>query len=885
MKLSAKFVTALAALALVVVAVAGLAGTGSSAQATHGPTHTNATIKLNKAWYNATAVITVTITDKDRDFATAATSGIVFTSGEKSSSQIFDLQDNIADRNSDGLVNSSDLDISNNPVVTVGERSAHFNAVVLDPVNGTVQLFRTVSGAGGDALTIGYNIDTKQTITTGAKIISTQDATGLVLTFTETKAASGGIFTATTTLGALSTTTPSTLKAIDQDTITATFTDDTAASGSTSHKATASAKVETSGPVVDVTSPANKLSTQQRTPTFTVQISDTGSGVDTDTILLNLTALTGLTAGGPFAPSETPTVSGGVVTATFANHELLAIGESNQQKVVEWSVTVKDIAGNSGETDSDAVTALAQKYSITVDRLAPSLASAVTGTIWDTSATTTDKTNSSKDDVNSLEVIFTENLDTVTVSPGDFQIDGVTPVSTNVFSGKKSSVFITMAGAFSPDSKPVVKIVSSIGDTAGNTIATGQIDKDTGSTDGIAPQFTVALDKTLTNGSIKLTVSSDEAIQGNIPVIKIHTPDTADEDSDPLTLTVARTLAGIKVIGGNSWEATVDSTALSSLLNNGKQAVEVTGNDAASNAGKKGGSSATATSAVTFTVDKTAPAVTPFSPLTGASITNNSPFVQVQFLEAVTLTAATFTSGTGAASDVLAALIASSADSKLFVLSPGSYPGSATTLALGDHTIKVSATDAAGNKKDDQSAKFTVTERKDFSLPLVAGWNLVSLPGVPADQSINAVITDSDVNTVIAYDGASGSFTTAVRDAVSGQLTGSLSTIDGTQGLWVNTTSFDPIKVSIPPIAAATLPPTIPVVEGWNLISVINTSSNAPVVGVSVGSIAQYLTGVKYSKVYTYDELNNAFIDMGSLNATIGDGLWVFATAAGTVTP
>jgi hypothetical protein len=336
------------------------------------------------------------------------------------------------------------------------------------------------------------------------------------------------------------------------------------------------------------------------------------------------------------------------------------------------------------------------------------------------------------------------------------------------------------------------------------------------------------------------------------------------------------------VTGTNTWEVEVDET--DDLLADGDQAIEITGSDAAGNAGSLGGSDASASSAVTFEVD-TVLASPAFTPAGGATITNASPFVQVQYAEAVTLTAATFTTGSGTAVDVMAALNASTADNKLFVLSPGSFPGDAAALTLDDHTITVSATDAADNDSDDDSAKFTVDERDDFSLALIAGWNLVSLPGVPADGSINAVITDSDVSTVLIYDTSSGSFQTSVRDAVSGQLTGSLTTLDGTQGIWVNTSSFDPIEVAIPAIAAATLPPTISIAEGWNLVGVIDVSGSIAD-GSDVASASVYFSGVEVSKIYGYDALTGAFTAVEPTDqVTVGDGLWVFATEAGTVTP
>jgi hypothetical protein len=865
-KLSAKLVTALAALALVVVAVAGLIGTGNDVRA-----DVNATISLDKSWYTATGAVKVTVQDADRDTSTAATTNFTFTAAG-GVTQFFDLDDNLADSNGDGVIDSSDFAIYDVGVST-STRDIDFAVVQNNSPTGGVfiALIGTLTGGTDDLLTIAYDIDTIQQITTGVTISSTQDSTGIILTLTETSAGSGGEFAVTVTLAATTSTSTLKLANLDQDTITASFKDDSPVSG-TSVTVTDSATVETTGPTVDVTGPADTLKTQKRKPTFTVQITDNESGVDQDTISFNIVSNVGGATGsgvGNFAADDI-TASGGIITAEFTPAaNLLDSTDSPQQTIVSWNVTVSDIAGNAGQTDSDADTTGDQDNTLNLDRVAPNIVSATVGTVWDAVTKTFDDT---ADDPTSVVVVFDEDLDASTVSESDFLVAGITPVSAQVFSDAKNTVQLTLAGALDPDATPSVTVVSALGDSAGNT---SSVDAAT-AVDSLAPTFTATLSVSLTKNTVDLTITSDEPIQGNVPVIQIHTPTGVG------TSTVARSITGIKVTGTNTWEVEVDET--DDLLADGDQAIEITGSDAAGNAGSLGGSDASATAAVTFEVD-TALASPTFTPAGGATITNSSPFVQVQYAEAVTLTAATFATGSGTAVDILAALNASTADNKLFVLSPGSFPGDAAALTLAAHTITVSATDAADNDSDDDSAKFTIDERDDFSLALIAGWNLVSLPGVPADGSINAVITDSDVTTVITYDAASGSFQTSVRDAVSGQLTGSLKTLDGTQGIWVNTSSFDPIKVAIPSIPAATLPPTISVAVGWNLIGVIDVSG-AIVDGAAVASADVYLNGVEVSKIYGYDALTGAFTSVIATDSVfVGDGLWVFATKAGTITP
>ena len=79
MKHSVKFITALAAIALLVVAVAGVAKT---TQASHGPDHENGSVALDEAWYDGDATVTITVTDPDRDVQIATTSIVSYVNND-----------------------------------------------------------------------------------------------------------------------------------------------------------------------------------------------------------------------------------------------------------------------------------------------------------------------------------------------------------------------------------------------------------------------------------------------------------------------------------------------------------------------------------------------------------------------------------------------------------------------------------------------------------------------------------------------------------------------------------------------------------------------------------------------------------------------------------
>jgi hypothetical protein len=843
---------------------------------------------LDQNWYTDGGNVVITVTDASEDVTASASTSITFDGTDASNPQFFTLPGPLGDTNEDGVIDSNDFAVFTTGTVTTDRSILDFTVIVADVPGGGVNVVGkpggTIANINNVLIDIVHDREIVSTLATSTTITSSSDPSGITIGVSEATADSGGAFKFTVTLisTGVSSSTLGTLLVANGDTITATFVE----SGDT-----ASAVVETTVPEISIKTLTDGTKTFEQQPEFKVEFTDTQSQVDPSSIRFSIignnynnTDTVPVNQSGEVTPSVSS--SGNITTATFK--PIFALDPGSPENTIQWSAKVSDFAGNATTTATTT---------ITIDRVGATIFSSITGDWWDTSiapfstsSAVKDLTNKAgrdngtdllnsflhTDDPNSVAVTFNEALrvSSINTDGSQFEVDGREPASAFISADLASVVFLTMLGALDPDATPAVEIVEPITDSAGNTTP---VDTDTAA-DGIAPALTVTLDKSLINDadgvSATLFISANEPLQGNQPTVTMTTPGGG---ADGVSISV--TLGD----DDNTWEATIDVGDES--LADGDQAIKVIGSDGTNNA-TFGGTDPAASSypdGLALEVDTVLAGPT-FSPIDGSTDSNASPFVQIQYAEAVTLTEATFASGDGAAEDVLAALIASSADSKLYVLSPGSFPGGATTLTLDDHEIDVTAVDAAGNEVE-ADATFTVDERDEFSLPLIAGWNLVSLPGVPADQSINAVISGSDVNTVIAYDASSGTFQTSVRDAVSGQLTGSLTQLDGTQGLWVNTTSFDPIEVAIPAIPAASLPPTIAVTAGWNLIGVIDVSG-ALVAANTLTSANTYLTGVDFSKIYRYNELTGAFVEvLGTDQVIIGDGLWLFATDAGTITP
>ena len=303
----------------------------------------------------------------------------------------------------------------------------------------------------------------------------------------------------------------------------------------------------------------------------------------------------------------------------------------------------------------------------------------------------------------------------------------------------------------------------------------------------------------------------------------------------------------------------------------------------------------------TFQVDQTAPVVV-FDPLDDVEVQNQSPFIRLTFTGENEYPGDTFKKVTLTKADVLMPdgttvdLLPTTAVPNFVTTDSVEYIWAASGLALGTYKLTISGQDEAGNKFVDSTSDFIIEARALYEVALRPGWNLVSLPDAPADTAINAVVTEAKIDVVLGYDPTvAGGWLTAVRDA-AGNLSGTLSTIEAGKGYWVHTTTFDPITVDIPGLTAgaATIPPSFSLSAGWNLISVgvldITTLTR---------ETDEYLTGLKWTRVYSYTNQTNKFASIIPLqkgtdgvegNAddpalTVGQGYWVFAQEAGTLVP
>ncbi len=220
-------------------------------------------------------------------------------------------------------------------------------------------------------------------------------------------------------------------------------------------------------------------------------------------------------------------------------------------------------------------------------------------------------------------------------------------------------------------------------------------------------------------------------------------------------------------------------------------------------------------------------------------------------------------------------------------------------VGIGDHELKIQATDVAGNElKDVLEIEFEVEERDPFTRRLNPGWNLVSLPGSPADSAIASVFgSDIEVRTVYTYNPVTpGGWQVAVRETLDDAWQGDLTDITAKSGYWVLSDAIQDLEVSIPRLAGGAVgastpiqPPVIPIYAGWNLIPVVDVTGDALNTRHFI-STRTYLDslddGLDLARVLGFNTITNEWMDVpvtGYLQ--IGSAYWVFVRESASLVP
>ena len=218
----------------------------------------------------------------------------------------------------------------------------------------------------------------------------------------------------------------------------------------------------------------------------------------------------------------------------------------------------------------------------------------------------------------------------------------------------------------------------------------------------------------------------------------------------------------------------------------------------------------------------------------------------------------------------------------------GKFVYLASGLAVGEHTIVVNAADVAGNVlATDASQTFNVVAEAETSIALSPGMNLISFSGATKSTAFSDVFSNSTINSVLTYDpSVPGNWLSATLNSATGKLEGPLAerAVDEDLAYWVDSSSYDPIKVVIPAIGfgAQTLPPSIDVVAGYNYVAIATVGSASTVQSET------YFSTITWTRGYVFNATTQAYttITKGSdVALNVGDGVIVYASAAGVIVP
>jgi len=809
------------------------------------------------------------------------------------------------------------------PTVSVDGTSAFVSSYSLTSAEATI--LTAVATTATTTVSFSYHVADSWAHTASAtqrvKVTSTSDPAGEYATITEV--ASVGSSTANSTAqvfrGSIAIESEANLQgtnndgvwAQDGDTVTLSYLD-----SSGTALATDTVTIDVTAPTVSGLTPADASKTTTLAPTVTFDVADSASGITTSGITLSINGVAVSGASINYAPI-TDGYRGWFVqgtswkTATSSSPAGFAVSDSTAFNIV---VTGTDAAGNAA-TGTNAVT---------IDTTAPTLNSATTG-----SGRTT------------VTAIFSEALDSTTIAASDFTVDGSTVNSAALNADTATQVDIVVASDMDPAVKPAVTIAGTIADAAGNAVASAS---SVTATDGIAPAPTVVLDAALlaVDGKATVTVTTDEKLAASYPKVDVHGNSGATgagalttTASTPLVTTASYTAVagsgsgqfGFSIQASDGSNAYTNLTAVadetptltsSTLLTLAKGPIadadfdgDVDRDDITSVSLTIGGTATTSKSFISavdasartvtlssaataatisykiadtvFEIDQAAPTVT-VTPASGATITDQSPFLRLVFdddeypgdsYKTVTITKAVLTNPDASTTDIASSFV--TADNIDFIYG-------ATDLALGAYTLTISATDTAGNALTDSATTFTVAKRT-ASIALRPGWNLVSIPGTPADTAVGTAIANANIDIVTTYDPTTaGGWLTAVRGS-DGTFSGTLTTVDGSKGYWVHTSTFDPLTVDVPGLTAgsAAAPAEYKLVQGWNLIPVSTNDLT-----VTSRDADDYLTGLSWSRIIGYSNSNNAFSSIlpdGADTVSVGQGYWVYLKASGTLVP
>ena len=208
--------------------------------------------------------------------------------------------------------------------------------------------------------------------------------------------------------------------------------------------------------------------------------------------------------------------------------------------------------------------------------------------------------------------------------------------------------------------------------------------------------------------------------------------------------------------------------------------------------------------------------------------------------------------------------------SGVLVLNLASYAGKVAN-------ITIATVDYGANEGNSTSSIISVPVGIWYPIELQPNWNLISLPLVPTNSSINNVLSlllkEGLLVSVWQYDAE----TKAWHSYAPGAPPDLTTMVDG-KGYFIKVTAYNVLIIqgTEQPAPPAT-PPVYHVVPGWNLIGYKE---------IITESVSTYLSGVDYIRVYSFDASTQTYTVLKpSDNMESGLGYWVAVKTEGWIYP
>jgi hypothetical protein len=224
----------------------------------------------------------------------------------------------------------------------------------------------------------------------------------------------------------------------------------------------------------------------------------------------------------------------------------------------------------------------------------------------------------------------------------------------------------------------------------------------------------------------------------------------------------------------------------------------------------------------------------------------------------------------------------------------GSYPSSGTFVLgaddsetihfrltfseVGVYTLSFKLKDNVAGELEVDTPAFTCAGVSEL-VSLNKGWNLMSLPIIPVDSTITAVLAEiSDyVTSVWYYNPTITDPSKRWQSYVPGGPTPTLTKIEDGKAYWIDMKEEQTLTVpGVAIVLPGQIPPTYTVKEGWNMVGFKSRSTNT--------TVEDYLQGTKWVRVLEFKDGAWTSLLKGAY-MTPGLGYWVAFSEPGTIYP